>query len=114
MASDHVEGVIKNGLGHLQDGAGGLSGDHTLQAKGKLNEAAGFVQEKIGDLKHQASDIVGQAQDQSGKFLTRANARYDDVEHLVSENPLIAVGIAAVVGIGVGLALRGRTAPSER
>jgi uncharacterized protein YjbJ (UPF0337 family) len=114
MASDQVEGIIKNGVGHLQDGAGGLTGDHELQAKGKLNEVAGFVQDKIGDLKDQARDGFGQAQDQAGKFLTRATSRYDDIEHMVSENPLIAVGIATVVGIGVGLALRGRTTQAVR
>ena len=108
MPSDHVEGALKNGVGRVQDAAGGLVGDGDLQARGKLNEAAGFIQDKVGDLKDLTAEKFGRAQDQVGGFLTRATSRYGDAETLVSENPLIAVGIAADIGIGVGLALRGR------
>jgi uncharacterized protein YjbJ (UPF0337 family) len=117
MLGDRIEGSIKNGVGHLQDGAGGLAGDLPLQAKGKLNEAAGFVQDLVGQAKGHLADAVDTAKDRSSgsietvralvqNSLTRNEDRYDEIKALVVKNPLAAVGVAAAVGILFGLFLK--------
>jgi uncharacterized protein YjbJ (UPF0337 family) len=117
MSSDRIEGSIKNGVGHLQDGAGGLTGDLNLQAKGKLNETAGFVQNLVGQAKDQLADVLDTAKDRAAapigtvqSFLRttydRNEDRLDDVKALVVKNPFAAIGLAAVIGIVLGLFLK--------
>jgi uncharacterized protein YjbJ (UPF0337 family) len=117
MSSDRIEGSIKNGFGRVQDGLGGLTGDSGLQAKGKLNEAAGFVQDVFGQAKDHVSDILDTARDRSSdgaervqkgvrSALDRTPIDYADIEKVVVENPLAALGVAAIAGIVVGLLLR--------
>jgi len=119
MSGDRIEGAIKNGVGHLQDAAGGLVGDNGLQAKGKLKEAAGFLQDAFGQVKdhaaeilsdvtEQASDALGQVKGQTKGAVAEARVRYDDLAEFVIDNPLAAIGIAAGVGLLIGLILRGR------
>jgi uncharacterized protein YjbJ (UPF0337 family) len=117
MASDRIEGSIKTGVGRLQDGAGGLTGDLGLQTRGKLNETAGFVQDLVGQAKDRFADVAGSAKDRVAaplgavQSLVRTNLernedRLDEIKALVVKNPLAAVGIAAVVGIVLGLFLK--------
>ena len=51
MSDEQIYGATRNGLGHLQDAAGGLTGDDRLQARGKLNRAAGSLQSALGKVK---------------------------------------------------------------
>jgi uncharacterized protein YjbJ (UPF0337 family) len=83
MTDDRIRGAARQGLGHLEDAAGGLVGDDRAQMKGKLNEAAGAVQNAYG----KAADAVMDASDQ--------------VQAFARQRPLAAVG----AGIGVGLIL---------
>lgn len=121
MVSDQIEGKIKRGVGHIQDGAGGLIGDNGLQAKGKFNEAAGFMQDAFGGAKDQVSDIISDVKDRAYDRLDRtssqardlmARADFGDLEKAVAQNPLVALAAASVLGIVVGLLLRG--APNRR
>lgn len=96
MTEDRVEGGLKKGMGKVEDAWGGLTGDAASQAKGKVNQAAGSVQDAVG----QAKDAVGQARD-------RVQDVYDDVESYAKEQPLQALGITLVVGMVLGLFLRG-------
>jgi ElaB/YqjD/DUF883 family membrane-anchored ribosome-binding protein len=64
---------------------GGLAGDLDLQAKGKLNEAAGGAQKQAGRAAEQARELAG------------------EVGELIVARPYAAVGVAALVGFVIGL-----------
>ncbi|WP_419730103.1 CsbD family protein [Lichenicola sp.] len=84
---NEVEGTITEGVGKLKDAAGGLTGDTTLQAKGKIDQLQGKVQSEYGDLLESAQDQL------------------EDVTELVREQPFAALGIAAGVGFLLGYLL---------
>jgi uncharacterized protein YjbJ (UPF0337 family) len=100
MSEERIEGAARKGLGHLQDAAGGLVGDSSLQAKGKLNEAAGSVQNAYGRVKDQAHAAFDQAKD-------RAQYVYGDLEGYAHEKPLAALAISVGLGLALGLILWG-------
>lgn len=84
---NEVKGTVTDGIGKLKDAAGGLTGDTSMQADGKLDQLQGKVQKEYGDL-------LDQAQDQ----LEEATA-------LVREQPLAAIGVAVGVGLLLGFLL---------
>ena len=45
---DSAEGKARHLKGHLKDAVGGLTGDSSLQAEGKLDEVSGKLQDKLG------------------------------------------------------------------
>jgi uncharacterized protein YjbJ (UPF0337 family) len=96
MSGDRIEGTAKQGLGRLQDAAGGLLGDDKTQMKGKLNEAAGSIQDAYGQIKGQASDAVDQARDV-----------YAEIEDFARDQPATALAAAIGIGLVLGLLLRG-------
>ncbi len=100
MSEDRLEGAAKQGLGRLQDAAGGFVGSDKTQAKGKLNEAAGSVQNAYGQVKDQASDVLGQAKDQ-------AQDTYDQMESFIREQPFAAAAVGVGIGLVLGMMLRG-------
>ncbi len=85
MEENEIEGVLKEGVGHVQDAVGGATGDLDLQAQGKLNEAAGGAQKTAGRAAGQAREVV------------------EDVGALIAQRPYAAVGVAALVGLVIGL-----------
>ncbi|MGZ3275491.1 MAG: DUF883 family protein [Caulobacteraceae bacterium] len=99
MTEQQIEGLAREGLGHIEDGAGGLVGDAKLQARGKLDQAAGVVQRTLGDVQDRAERLVGEAQ-------VLGHDAVDEVDAFVHRSPWIAVAIAAGVGLLAGLALK--------
>jgi uncharacterized protein YjbJ (UPF0337 family) len=91
MTEDRIVGAVKNGLGRVEDGVGGLTGDLRTQARGKFDQAAGAVQEKFGKARDQAQDIYG------------------EVEDFTKAQPLTALAVTLGVGVVLGLLLRGRS-----
>jgi uncharacterized protein YjbJ (UPF0337 family) len=87
MDENEIEGVVRQGVGHVQDAVGGATGDLDLQAEGKLNQAAGGVQQKAGRVVDQARGLVAEAGD------------------MIVQRPYAAVGVAALVGLVIGLLL---------
>jgi uncharacterized protein YjbJ (UPF0337 family) len=92
MSDDRIEGAAREGLGRMQDAVGGLVGDYGLQAKGKLNEAAGSVQNAYGKARDRADDAVHDARDQ-------VLVVYDDLQQYIRDNPLLAVGLGVLAGV---------------
>lgn len=45
---DSAEGKARHLKGHLKDAVGGLTGDKSLQAEGKLDQASGKLQDALG------------------------------------------------------------------
>ena len=99
MSEDRIEGAARQGVGRLQDVAGGLLGGKT-ELRGKVNEAAGAAQNAYGQLKDQAADVMDQARGQFGDI-------YDQVEDFVQEQPFLALAVGAGVGLVLGLLMRG-------
>lgn len=89
MTDDRAEGGLKGGVGRVQDAVGGLMGDAGMQARGKLNQAAGAVQGAVGQARGQAEDV------------------YAQVESYTRERPLAALAAAVGAGVVIGLLLRG-------
>jgi len=58
MHKDEAEGVGKQVKGAIKDAVGGLSGDESLQAEGKLDKTEGKVQQKVGEVKDDARDVL--------------------------------------------------------
>ena len=100
MSDDRIEGAAKQGVGKIQDAAGGLLGSARTQLRGKTNQAAGAAQNAYGQLKDQAGDVLDQVRDQ-------AEDVYDQLESFVRNQPLAALAVGAGVGLVLGLMLRG-------
>ncbi len=81
---NEIEGAVTEGVGKLKDAAGGLTGDTSTQAEGKIDQLQGKVQSEYGDLLEQARD------------------QFEDVTALMRDQPLAAIGIAAGVGFLLG------------
>ena len=99
MSDQKIEGLAREGRGRVEDGAGGFFGDVALQARGKLDEAAGAIQRTLGDVQGQAGRLMGEAQARS------VEAR-DEVDAFVRRSPWVSVAIAAGIGLLAGLALK--------
>ncbi len=99
MSNDQIEGKAKQGLGKLEDAAGGLVGDDKLQAKGDANQVSGTLQDAVGKAKDLAQDSYGKAKDavQDGA---------GQVHGFVQDKPYAALGCAAAGGLILGLLLR--------
>ena len=80
---------MREGVGHVQDAVGGLTGDARTQADGKLNQAAGSVQEMVGQARERASDLYG------------------EVESYAKQQPLAALAVTLGLGVVIGLVLSG-------
>lgn len=45
-----LKGKIKHAAGHVKDAIGGLTGDKSMQADGKMDQLKGNVQDKFGEV----------------------------------------------------------------
>jgi uncharacterized protein YjbJ (UPF0337 family) len=100
MSDDRVVGSVKEGIGRVQDAAGGLLGDDETQAKGKVNEVVGSVQQTYGQVKDQAQDALRQAGD-------TVQTAYGSLGNYVRDQPLPALAIGVGVGFLLGLLIKG-------
>jgi uncharacterized protein YjbJ (UPF0337 family) len=99
MSDDRIVGLVKEGVGRVQDAAGGLVGDEETRAKGKLNEVAGSVQNAYGQVKDQAQDAIEQAKD-------TAQVAYGSLDSYIRQQPLPALAIGVGVGFLLGLLVK--------
>jgi len=97
MTDDRIEGTANIGAGKLESGLGRVLGDSKTEISGKLREAAGKVQ-----------DAYGRAQETLDKVKDQASAARDRIEPFVNERPYAAIGIAAGIGLLLGLMMRER------
>lgn len=88
---------FNNIMADLQDlvrRAGSLSGQELTTLRQQMSEKLGLAKEKLGHLGEDASGI--------------AHKGVDNTEKMIKEHPLQAVGIAAFVGVAIGLLLNRR------
>jgi uncharacterized protein YjbJ (UPF0337 family) len=53
---NEVEGTGKDVKGRVKDAVGGLTGDSSLQAEGKIDRVKGKVQKKVGEIQNDVAD----------------------------------------------------------
>ncbi len=80
MDDNQFEGAARNIGGKVQDAVGGLTGDAGMQARGKVNQAAGQAQQMYG-------------------------AAVDDLKTFTTEQPMTALLAAMGVGVVLGFIL---------
>ena len=51
MDKDRIKGAANQAKGSIKEAAGKVTGDHKLQAEGKLDKAKGQVESAIGSVK---------------------------------------------------------------
>lgn len=83
--AEKAEGAVQEGVGKLKDAAGGLTGDLGLQAEGKADEIAGVARQEFADLYEDGESRIEQA------------------VLFIQDRPLVSVGIAACIGLLLGL-----------
>ncbi|MDN7177247.1 CsbD family protein [Caballeronia sp. SEWSISQ10-4 2] len=49
MVQDQVEGAAQTVVGKVQDAVGGLTGDTSMQAEGKVRQTLGTIQRNYGE-----------------------------------------------------------------
>ncbi|MBB2200235.1 CsbD family protein [Gluconacetobacter tumulisoli] len=84
---EKAKGAVEEGSGRLKDAAGGLTGDLGLQAEGKVDQLAGMARQEFTELYEEGESKLEQA------------------VLFVQDRPLMSVGIAAFVGMLLGLIL---------
>ncbi len=58
MDKEHIKGAADKAKGAIKDAAGKLTGDHELQAEGKLDKAKGEAHNAVGDAKDAIKDAT--------------------------------------------------------
>ena len=71
-------------------------------AKDALSEGAADVRDQI---KAKADQAMGMAQDIYGRAADRARGVAGDVDMMIDDQPYVALGVAAIAGVVVGLIL---------
>lgn len=59
MDENRISGAARSGVGKLEEGAGRVLGDKTMQAEGRLNQVAGTAQEFYGQTADVARESAG-------------------------------------------------------
>ena len=79
------------------------------EAEALVAASAGDASDRAHDLRHHAAESVGKAraklEELESAVSARAKAATDEAARYVRDNPLESVGIAAAVGIVIGLLL---------
>lgn len=83
-----AEGMANTTAGKVQDAIGALRGDLRMQAEGKIRQVRGAAQQAYGKVSEQA-------------VVTRSQA-----DEFIRNKPYEAVGIAAGIGLIIGLLIR--------
>ena len=55
---DKIKGLANEAAGNVKQGVGKVTGDTSLQAKGKAQELKGEAQQTVGDVKDAAKDAT--------------------------------------------------------
>ena len=119
MNEHSLDGTLKAGFGQAESAAGKVLNEPKLeiqgatrQIEGKAEDVFGTAQAAFGQVADQAKVAVAKVSDQAKDVYERATDRVqsvrETVDPFVQEKPYSALGIAAAVGLLVGLLFAGR------
>lgn len=130
MSENNFEGRLNVAAGGAETLAGRLGDDPVMQSQGDLRQAAGLAQQSAGKvqdaiaqvaesataavnrLSEQATTAVNSISDHAreayGKASGRAQKVAETVDPFVKDQPYAALGVAAGVGLVLGLLAAGR------
>ncbi len=110
--TDGAENVV---LGKFEVAAGEVLGDSEMQLRGAGRQAGGYiqeaaetVQEALGDVADRARAAAARASQAYDRVSNAAQSIADRVDPFVEERPYLAVGLAAALGLLVGVLIAGR------
>jgi uncharacterized protein YjbJ (UPF0337 family) len=83
MSGIQAEGTIRNVAGKAEEAVGSMTGDSATEMRGRMREVAGRTQSAVGDA-------------------------VDSVRHMTTDQPLIAVLLAAGLGLIAGMLIARR------
>ena len=83
MSATQAEGTIRNVAGKAEEAIGSMTGDTSTEMRGKARQVAGQAQEAYGEA-------------------------VETVRHATTDQPLIALGLAAGVGFVLGMLMARR------
>lgn len=137
MDKHEAKGVLKDAIGKVKDGFGGLTGQPGTQLDGKIDQATGKLERKFGstidevsdqasDLANAGSRLAGQAADQArdaahavrsqaGNYAQAASdagaqaGRY--VNETAGRQPFISLAAVAAAGYLVGFLVHSPSSP---
>lgn len=139
MDNDRIAGATQKLGGSAKDALGGALGDTKLQAEGKTDKAAGAVQNAAGGAKDAVRDLgdgaqgelsrlrgevdrlmgervtpalagaAGTAEDYARRAKDSVAEQAERVSDIVTERPLLAVGLGLATGYLIGRLMGGNT-----
>jgi uncharacterized protein YjbJ (UPF0337 family) len=92
MSDQKIEGTVNDIKGKVKDAAGGLTGDMSLQASGKIDQLTGKAQGVAGDISGMASDAADKVSDKASDLAGRASGVLHDTAQTVREGAAAAGG----------------------
>ena len=95
MDENRMSGTARNGGGKVQEAVGKFTGDNKMEARGKVNQAAGDMEDLYGQAKDAASDVAQSVQ-HSAKIA-------DDLfRRSIEERPYTTAVAALAIGWVIG------------
>jgi len=96
MTKDNLEGSVRSAIGQGEKIIGQAVGDKAMAAQGAYDYAAGKAQSALGS----AKDAVNEG----GNAVSTIDL--SDLETRIKKNPWAAVGVAALIGLVIGMISR--------
>jgi len=96
MTKDNLEGNVRSAIGQGEKIIGQAVGDKAMAAQGAYDYAAGKAQSALGSAKDAVNEGVNAV----------SAIDLSDLESRIKKNPWAAVGIAALIGLVIGMISR--------
>ena len=96
MTKDNLEGTVRSAIGQGEKIIGEALGDKAIAAQGAYDYAAGKAQSALGSAKDAVNEGVNAV----------STIDLSDLETRIKKNPWAAVGIAALIGLVIGMISR--------
>jgi uncharacterized protein YjbJ (UPF0337 family) len=119
MNKNEISGRVKDGAGKVQSIAGQIIDDPGVELEGDANRLEGSIQQMVGEAQSKIADAADRLATSAAKVSEQARGAYatvyervqktaDQVTPLVKEQPYVALGVAALAGLFLGLIYAGR------
>ncbi len=116
MDKDRIAGATKEFAGKAEGAVGDMANDASIQATGRLREAAGTAQNLYGQAKDAARDATDAATNYAKQAYDSEAFREgsEAIARKVRDNPLSSILIAGGIGFALALMMRPSPPPPRR